>query len=370
MKMNKLQNESHFTPKFKPKQNLLRIPPYVGGDITPLGMVRRIALASNENPFGPCQGAIEAVKTNLHRLQCYPSGNATILKQALSDLYDVSQDNLVCGTGSEEIIHLLSRAYVGSGDEIIFNQYGFLVYKIAALSVGATPIPVSQSTLSIDVDAILRAVTEKTRLIFLDNPANPLGCFVPYSEIVRLHQALPPSVILVLDAAYAEYMEDQEYSAGLDLAKQYPNVVMTRTFSKIYGLANLRIGWAYCDRAIVEVLDRIRQPFNVNGLGQVAAVAALQDQAWVKQVYTHTRTWRHKMEKELTKMGIEISPCFTNFVLIKFPGNAEAAYQFLGQRGIIVRPLKGYGLPDYLRITIGLENEMIEVLELLREFVG
>jgi histidinol-phosphate aminotransferase len=356
----------------QPKPGILNISPYVGGDITPPGMTRRIVLASNENPLGPSPKVIEAIQQHMKSIHCYPSGNATHLKEVLSAKYGLPQKNILTTGGSEEILQLVARAFAGLGDEVIFNEYGFIAYKIMTLAVGATPVLIPQPTLNINVDNILSAVTDKTKIIYLDTPANPLGCYLSKAEVIRLHQSLPSSVILVLDEAYAEFMVDvADYGDCLDLAQHHQNIVISRTFSKLHALANLRVGWGYCPDGIADVLNRIRQPFNVNGFAQTAAINALQDDEWACKVFHHVRYWNRWLTQELSQLGYNVLPSQTNFILVQFdkegPRSASAVYQYLGQNGIIVRPVDVYGLSNYLRISIGLESEMKELINLMKK---
>lgn len=357
-----------------PHDSILNITPYVGGDITPPGMVRRIALASNENPLGPSPSVFPILQDALNRAHLYPSGGASALKRALADQHSLDPDRILCGNGSEDILHLLARTYAGPGDEVIFPQYGFMVYKIATLSVQATPIPFPQPHLIPTVEAILKAISPHTKMIFLDHPGNPLGTYLSRNDLHRLHDHIPPHILLVIDAAYAEYLQDvTDYTAGLELAKASSNIVVVRTFSKIYGLAGLRVGWTYAPYDIIQTVNRIRPPFNVNHFGQMATIAALKDQAWVNQCHRYVQNQRPWVVQKFTDLGLEVHPGYSNFILLKFPETgpktAARAYQYLGEHGIIVRPVASYGLPHHLRITIGRQTEMEELTELLTKFI-
>lgn len=353
--------------------SILKISPYVGGDITPQGMIRRVALASNESSFGPSPRARAVIEQSADQVHLYPSGNASALKEAIAVHHNLKKDQIVTGTGSEELLHLVAKAYAGPGSEIIYPQYGFMVYPIATLCVGATPVIVPQPHFKSDVDEILKRITEKTKLIFLDTPANPLGSKVSASELHRLVENVPSHVVLVIDAAYADYVEHEDYTSGLEWVEERPNLMVTRTFSKIYGLAGLRVGWAYTSPEICDVINRIRAPFNVNSLGQKAAIEALGDLGWVQQTREYTIHWRTWLEEQLTKLGLSYVPGAGNFTLIDFtkaPRSAADIYQELGKRGIIVRPTTPYKLPNHLRVTIGKSDEVVEFVDQLTRILA
>jgi histidinol-phosphate aminotransferase len=269
---------------------------------------------------------------------------------------------------------LLAHAYLGAGDEAIYSAHGFLVYKIAIMACGAKPVPAPETNLTADVDAILARVTDATRMVFIANPNNPTGTYLSFDEVKRLHAGLPEDVILVLDAAYAEYVRANDYEAGIELVATTPNTVMTRTFSKIYGLAYLRLGWAYCPTEVAAALNRIRGPFNVSGPAITAGVAALEDPAWVQRAVEHNEVWRGRMAEALSRLGLGVTPSATNFLLLHFPtGNGRSAPEadkFLHERRIILRRVEEYGLPDALRMTIGTEEENRAVLDALTAFMG
>jgi len=277
---------------------------------------------------------------------------------------------------------MLALAYLGPGDEAIYSEHGFLVYKIAIMARGATPIAAPERDLTTDVDAILARVTDATRMVFIANPNNPTGTYLPFDEVKRLHAGLPENVILVLDAAYAEYVRANDYEAGIELVATTPNTVMTRTFSKIYGLAALRLGWVYCPAPIADALNRIRGPFNVTGPSIAAGVAALQDQAHMEQAVEHNMVWRDRMAEALEQLGLRVTRSAANFLLVHFPAgvvsnsesdagkSAREADRFLHERRIILRRVEEYGFPDALRLTIGTEDENRAVLDALAEFMG
>jgi histidinol-phosphate aminotransferase len=356
----------------EPHPSILKISPYVGGDITPKGMVRRIVLASNENALGTSPRVRQALDDMMDRLHMYPSGNASALKEAIASLHHLNSRQILTGTGSEELLHLLAKAYAGPGTEIMYPQYGFMVYSIATLCVGADPVVIPQPNFKTDVDEILNRITHKTKLIFLDNPGNPLGCKLTKDDLKRLVDQVPDHVLLVIDAAYAEYAEGSDYTSGLQWVADHPNLVITRTFSKIYGLAGLRVGWAYASEPVCDIINRIRAPFNVNSLGQRAAVEAIKDQQWMEHIKDYTLKWRTWLQDQLARLNLTYIPSYGNFILVDFsraPRPAADVYQQLGRQGIIVRPTVPYKLPNHLRITIGKEEELQEFVDQLENIL-
>ncbi len=345
-----------------PCPGILEISPYVGGKSTLVGVERAIKLASNESALGPSPRAVEAYQEAAGRLHRYPDGGADALRVALGEAHGLDPARLVCGSGSDELLDLLARAYAGPGDEVLYSAHGFLMYPIAALSVGATPVVAPERERVADVDALLGALTPRTRLVYLANPNNPTGTYLAADELARLHRGLPGDVLLVIDAAYAEFVEAADYSVGIELVEAGENVVMTRTFSKIHGLAALRLGWAYGPAAVIDVVHRIRGPFNVTGPAQAAGLAALHDTDWVEAARRHNATWREWFSECLRELGFEVPPSVCNFVLVLFPDepgcDAASADAFLQARGIIVRDVSGYGLSNTLRVSIGTEPEM------------
>jgi histidinol-phosphate aminotransferase len=345
---------------------------YVGGEARIAGQDRAIKLASNESALGPSPAAMAALAavTDIHR---YPDGSCRALRDALAAYHGLDAACIVCGAGSDELIGLLCRAYSGPGDEVLHTEHGFLMYAIAARTAGATPVAVPEARLTADVDAILARVGPSTRIVFLANPNNPTGTYLSADDLARLRRDLPASVLLVIDAAYAEYMDRTDYEAGERLVAAGVNVVMTRTFSKVYGLGGLRLGWAYCPPAVADVLNRVRNPFNVATPAQVAGVAALADHAFVERAREHNCIWRAWTTDQLRGLGLEVPDSVGNFVLARFPTvsnrNAAAADAFLKGAGIIVRRMEGYGLPDSLRITIGREDEMRAAVDALTRFL-
>jgi histidinol-phosphate aminotransferase len=355
-----------------PRPSIIQIAPYVGGEAKIAGVAKPIRLASNESALGPSPKALAAYHAAAPDMFRYPDGHSTALRQAIARHHGIEVERIVCGLGSDDIIHLLAEAYAGEGDEVIYSKHGFSIYPIVAMTVGATPIAAPEKNLTFDVDAVLKLVTPKTKLVFIANPNNPTGTFVTRQELTRLHAGLPKSVMLVVDAAYAEFVTRNDYDSGIELASREPNVVMTRTFSKIYAMGGLRLGWSYASAAVADVLNRIRGPFNVNIAAQAAGVAALDDVASTDRAREHNDIWRPWFQNELKALGIETTPAVANFVLARFPAapkDANAAWDFLRGRGILVRKVAVYHLPEHLRITIGTEDEMRAVVAALKEFL-
>jgi histidinol-phosphate aminotransferase len=331
-------------------------------------------LSSNETPLGPSPLAREAYGSVAAKLELYPDGSATALREAIGAKFGLDPARLVCGAGSDELLSLVTNAYLGAGDEGIYSEHGFLVYRIAILAAGGTPVVVPEKNLTADVDAILAAVTPRTRIVYLANPNNPTGTYLPFDEVKRLHAGLPSNVLLVLDAAYAEYVRRNDYASGLELVATSENVVMTRTFSKIYGLANLRLGWLYGPAHLVDALNRIRGPFNVNGPSIAAGVAAVQDQAHVDKAIDHNERWLPWLTAEIEKLGITVTPSVGNFLLMHFPPapgrTAKDADRYLGSEGIVLRAMDAYGMPGALRLTVGSEESNRFVVATLKAFMA
>ena len=356
-----------------PGPGILDIAPYVGGQSSAEGVERVIKLASNETPLGPSPRAIEAYTGLAGELHRYPAGGADTMCEALGDHYGLDPARIVCGNGSDELIGLLARAYAGPSAAVVHSAHGFLMYKIAAQAAGSRAVAAPETDDTADVDALLAAAGPTTRVVFLANPNNPTGTYLTADALRRLRERLADHVLLVIDSAYAEYVERDDYSPGIDLVAEYDNVVMTRTFSKIYGLSALRLGWAYCPTEIADVLHRVRGPFNVNAPAQTAGVAALRDTAYTANAKAHNQQWLPWLSKGLGRLGLEVVPSVANFVLVRFPRtgkSAAAASAHLTKRGILVRAVGAYGLPDCLRITVGLEDENRAVLAALGAFVG
>ncbi|MBU6442816.1 MAG: histidinol-phosphate transaminase [Alphaproteobacteria bacterium] len=356
-----------------PKPGILDIAPYVGGRATAPGLAKVHKLSSNETPLGASPAARQAFEAAAKNLALYPEGSARLLREAIAAAHGLNAERIVCGNGSDELLTLLANCYVRPGDEVLFSQYGFLVYRIATLANSAVPVTAPEKNLCADVDAMLAAVTPKTRLVFLTNPNNPTGSYLPVQEVRRLHAGLPPSTLLVIDAAYAEYVRRNDYEAGIELVTQFDNVVMTRTFSKIYGLAGLRVGWAFCPAAVADVLNRVRGPFNVSVPAQAAAAAAIADHAHVETAQAHNAKWLPWLTANIRALGLRVDDSVGNFVLIHFaadgPHTAAKADAFLTRHGLILRSVANYGLPHALRLTVGTEEANRLVVEALADFL-
>ena len=357
-----------------PRPGVMAIDPYVPGKSAATGTGKVYKLSSNETPLGASPAAIAAYKKAAEKLELYPDGGSTTLRAAIGARYGLAPARIVCGSGSDEILSLLTSAYVGPGDEGIYTTHGFLVYKLALLAAGGTPVVAPERDLVADVDAILACVTPRTKIVFLANPNNPTGTYLPFSEVKRLQAGLPPQVLLVLDAAYAEYVRRNDYASGLELVATCDNVVMTRTFSKIHGLALLRLGWCYAPAHVADALNRIRGPFNVNGPAIEAGIAALGDEAHVAAAVAHNDAWLPRLTAGIEALGIRVTPSVGNFLLLHFPTTpgrtARDADAFLSARGLVLRSVAAYGLPDALRLTIGSDEANTLVLEALAAFMG
>lgn len=356
-----------------PRPGVLDIEAYVPGESHVPGGLKPIKLSSNETPLGPSPKAVAAFKAAGDALERYPDGQAGALRQAIARRFGLNPDRIVCGAGSDELISLIAHAYLGPGDEGLFTEHGFLLYRIVVLAAGATPVVAPESNHRANVDAILERVTPRTKIVFLANPNNPTGTYLSIDEVRRLRSGLPSNVLLLLDAAYAEYVRRNDYEAGLELVATTDNTVMTRTFSKIFGLAGSRIGWAYCPEAVADALNRIRGPFNLSAASIAAGAAAMDDWAHIETSVRHNEQWLPWLTGEIEKLGLPVTPSVANFVLIHFPAeagrDAAACDSFLKQRGIILRRVAGYGLPHALRLTIGTEDENRKVVEALAAFV-
>lgn len=357
-----------------PKPGVLDIDAYVPGRSQAAGAARVFKLSSNESPFGPSALAVAAYEQARAQLGVYPEGTSRILRDAIASHFGLAADRIVCGNGSDEILTLLANCYLREGEEVLFGAHSFSLYKIATLANSGVPVEIPSPDLQFDVDAAIARMTQRTRLVYIANPNNPTANYVPAAELRRLHRALPPSAILVIDAAYAEYVRRNDYEAGIELVSGSDNVVMTRTFSKVYGLAGIRAGWAYCPKAVAEALNRVRAPFNVNIAAQRAAVAALADHAHIGMSLSHNEVWRTRLIEEIRGVGFRVDDSVANFVLIHFPDqpgrNAADADAFLMARGIIMRACTSYGLPQCLRLTIGSEEANLAAVAALREFAG
>lgn len=330
-----------------------------------------IRLCYNEGAFGPNPKVVEACTNAIGQIHIYPEMVYAQLRQALAEKFNLDASRIVCGAGSDELISLLVHAFAREGDEVVSSQYGFAMYPVAAKTVGAKPVLAPEKdNLRTDLAAMRTAITEKTRLVFIANPNNPTGSWLTRDELNDFIRDLPPHVLLVYDAAYADYMDEADYSNGLEWVKEDGNVCVIRTFSKIHGLAGMRVGWSYVPRMVAEALNRIRNPFNISVLSEIAAITSLQDDAFIDMCKAHTIVWRDKLMGVLADLKIRAYPSKCNFVLARFssPAQADKLFHFLKDRKITLRPMAGYGLPDCLRITIGRENEMNALFAALKEF--
>ncbi|PKQ06060.1 MAG: histidinol-phosphate transaminase [Alphaproteobacteria bacterium HGW-Alphaproteobacteria-11] len=357
-----------------PQKGILEIEPYVGGRAGVTGAAKVFKLSANETPLGASPRAREAFLSAAESMALYPDGGADELRAVIAARYGLNAERIVCGAGSDELLHLLAQAYLGEGDEAIATEHGFLVYPIVTSAAGATCIQVKEKKLRTDVDAILAAVTPRTKIVFIANPNNPTGSYIPAEEVRRLQQGLRPDILLVLDAAYSEYVNRNDYEAGIELVATSENVVMTRTFSKIYGLAALRLGWMYAPAHVADVINRIRGPFNVSIPALKAGVAAMRDTGHVDTARVYNDTWIAWLTEEIGKLGLDVAPSVANFLLIGFPDEpgrrAVDADAFLMQRGLILRQMAAYGLPNHLRLSVGTEEANRLVVAALADFVG
>jgi histidinol-phosphate aminotransferase len=357
----------------RPRPGILEIQAYQGGKAETADARPAIKLSANESAIGPSPRAVAAFTAVGERLHRYPDGGSDRLRGAIARRHNLDPARIVCGAGSDELIALLTKAYAGPGEEVLFSEHGFLMYKLSALGCGATPVAAPERALTADVDALLARITSRTRLVFIANPNNPTGSYITRGELARLHAGLPADVLLVIDAAYAEFVEADDYDSGIELATTAANVVMTRTFSKLYGLAALRLGWLTGPAAVVDVINRLRGPFNVSLPAQEAGVAALDDVEHEGKARQHNAVWLPWLARELAGLGLEVHPSVGNFVLVAFPAepgrDAAAANAHLEADGLIPRQMAAYGLPHCLRISVGLEPENRALVASLARFV-
>ena len=354
----------------RPQPGIMDISLYVGGSSAVAGVSNVIKLSSNENPFGPSDRAKDAFQRSVHQLHRYPNTDHASLREAIAETHGLDPARVICGVGSDEIIHFLCQAYAGPKDEVVFTEHGFLMYRISAMAAGATPVEVAERERTADVDAILRACNRRTKLVFIANPNNPTGTMISAAEVERLASGLPPQAILVLDGAYAEFVDG--YDGGLSLIESRSNVVMTRTFSKIYGLGGLRIGWGYGPKQIVDVLNRIRGPFNLSNTQLDVAEAAVRDQDYVAKCRSENARLRNWLAVALAELGLPSDTSMANFVLARFASveEAESCDAHLKKQGLIVRRVAGYKLPHCLRITVGDESSCRRVAHAIGQFKG
>ena len=357
-----------------PRTGIMDIAPYVPGASKIAGAAKVMKLSSNEGALGPSPKAVAAYEKISGELHRYPDGASVELRKAIGARHGLDPERIICGAGSDEVLALLARAYAGPGDEILFGEYAFTMYPIFALSVGATPVKAKETDYTVTVDALLEKVTERTRIVYVANPNNPTGTFVTSDEMKRLRAGLRDDILLVIDAAYAEYVTRNDYTPGIELVDAGENVVMTRTFSKIYALGGARLGWGYCPASVADVLNRIRPPFNVTSAAQAAGIAAVNDIEFITRSRDHNTAWQPWLAARLEEAGLEVVPSVANFVLARFPNepgrDAQAAMKYLNARGIIARSSASAGIPDGIRITIGLEDEMRATANAVADFMA
>jgi histidinol-phosphate aminotransferase len=356
-----------------PKPGILDIAPYVGGKSSIPGVAEPMKLSSNENALGAGEKAREAYVAALKNIHIYPDGRATKLRNAVAEHHGLEPERLIFGNGSDEVFALLNQTYLSAGDNIVCGQYGFLAYQISALGCEATVKHAPEPDYKCEVDALLAQVDERTKIVYVSSPSNPTGSYNTAEEIRRLHAALPPHILLVVDEAYAEFVTEPDWETAFPLAREASNIVVTRTFSKIHGLGGLRIGFGYVPLAVEQAVERIRLPFNVSVAGLDAAVAALSDEEHQKASRDLVLHWRPRLTQAIKGFGFDVLPSVGNFILVIFPNEgrtAAAANEYLMSKGIIVRGVGGYGLPDALRITIGNEDQNRALLDALSEFAA
>lgn len=355
-----------------PLPGLLDIAAYKTGDSHLAGITKVIKLSSNESALGPSPKAIAAFQAAGQSLHRYPDGACTALRTAIGHRYGLDPERIVCGTGSDDLIALLIKTFCARGDTIVQSQHGFLMYAIYAKGFGVEAIHAPEKNLTTDVDAMLAAVTDTTRLVFLTTPNNPTGTYLPADEVKRLRAGLREDILLVIDAAYAEFVDRNDYDDGTSLATTTGNTVVLRTFSKIHGLGGARVGWCYGPLAIIDAINRVRSPFGIPGSSQAAATAAIADVEYMTLAKAHNDYWLAWLKQEIAALGLSVTDSVANFVLVRFADTttAKAADAFLRSKGIIVRNVASYALPEYLRITVGRDDENHAVIDTLRDFLA
>lgn len=357
----------------RPRPGIMAIDAYAPGKSHVAGVAKVHKLSSNESPLGPSPKAVEAFLSSAGELSLYPDGSASILREAIAHRFGLEKSRVICGNGSDELLALLAHVFLEPGDEGLHSEYGFLEYPISIRAAGGVPVVANEVDRTANVDAMLERASARTKIVYLANPNNPTGTYLPFSEIKRLRTGLPLDCLLVIDAAYAEYVGQNDYAAGIELASNCENVVMTRTFSKIHGLASLRLGWAYAPEPIIDAVNRIRGPFNVNGPALAAGVASLADSAHIERSLDHNRRWLPWLREALRDLGIGVTPSVTNFLLLDFDETETTAAEadaFLNSRGYILRAMNAYGLPNCLRMTVGEEEANRGVVAALTEFMS
>ncbi len=353
-----------------PKPGISSIEPYKGGnhDLLDEGVIN---LASNESSIGPSPKAISSIKSLDYSMNRYPDGSTFLLREAISGKFNLEVDRISCGAGSDELIDILVRSFSGPNDEVLFSQYGFLMYSIAARTNGAIPVAAPEYNFKTDVHSILSSITSRTKVILIANPNNPTGSYLTKIELEFLCREIPKNILLVIDSAYAEFVNESDYDSGISFVKKYENLVMTRTFSKLYGLASLRLGWSYSSKYLAQIIDKVRQPFNVNSYAQKAGVEAINDLVHEKLVIDNNNKNLPKLTNGLELIDLQVLPSAANFVLVKFKDSnmASLAHQFLISKKILVRKVTSYGLPECLRITVGQNEEVDLLLKIMHEFM-
>lgn len=357
-----------------PRPTVLKIDAYVPGKAGAPGAGKVFKLSANESPLGPSPRAVQALRDMAHEIAIYPEGSSLRLREAIGARYGLDPARIIMGAGSDNILELLALAYIGPGDESLYTQYGFLEYKIVTLAAGGVPVVAPETNYTASVDALLERVTDRTKIVFLANPNNPTGTFLPKSEVARLIKNLPSHVLLVLDGAYAEYVTRDDYEAGVAFVDAHDNVVMTRTFSKIHGLAGLRLGWGYGPQHVIDTLNRIRSPFNVSTAASAAGIAAINDVDHLQAAIDHNSRWLPWLTREISGLGLEVLPSVANFVAIRFPSRpgmtAAEADRFLSARGLVLRAIGAYGMGEFLRLTIGSQEANEKVVAALGDFMA
>lgn len=360
----------------KAHEYLLEIKNYKPGKAKVVGKNQVVKLSSNENALGASSKAIKAYQDHAQDISRYADGSCEALREALAKKNNIDAQNIVCGAGSDEILALITTAFASVGDEVIYSKHGFLMYPISAKRVGAKPVVVEEKNFKIDVDDLQKKLSKKTKIIFIANPNNPTGAYLNEKEILEIINLVGSEVLIVLDHAYDEFVEAKDYPNAIALAKKYPNIVVTRTFSKIYGLASLRLGWSFSSQEIAEVLNKVRGPFNVGGAPQFAGVAALNDEEFLQKSKAHNSKWLKIFFAEFAKMDrsnslqIKAHPSVANFILLEFKDEttAQKVNESLLANGIILREMSSYHLPNCLRMTIGTDVENEALLKIIKEF--
>lgn len=358
----------------KPLPGVLDISPYVGGRASADDGTPGIKMSANESALGPSPLAVAAYKAASADLHRYPDGGADDLRQAIAERFDIESDRIVCGNGSDDLLSLMAELYAAPGDEVLFTEHSFGMYRIIARTNGATAIEAPLNGFRTDVEALIAAANERTKIVYIANPSNPTGTYLTGAELGVLHSGLPESCMLVIDSAYGEFANFDDYDIGIELCRNHENVVMTRTFSKLYGLAGLRVGWAYCAKEVADLMHRIRMPFNVSIPAERAAIAALGDTDFVTEAIAHNTKWRGYFETELTKLGLDVVESAANFLLIGFGDgdaalSAAAADKYLSDHGYLLRRMEGYGFPNHLRLSVSRAEDNEALVALLTDFL-